>query len=62
VVRGGSDLIGILRAKTLTVIKKHITLDNDNVHVRLDRGPTVSLLEIDVEIPISTGVRIANAV
>jgi cell division topological specificity factor len=59
--RGQSDLLAILRQEILTVITKHITVDQDNVHVRMDRGATVSLLEIDVEIPISAGVRIAIA-
>ena len=33
------------------MITKHVTVDHDNVRVRMDRGANVSTLEIDVEIP-----------
>jgi cell division topological specificity factor len=59
--RGQSDLLAILREEILAVIAKHVTVERDNVLVRLDRGATVSTLEIDVEIPTSTGIRIAIA-
>ena len=59
--RGQSDLLGILREEILAVIAKHVTVERDNVLVRLDRGATVSTLEIDVEIPTSAGIRIAIA-
>jgi cell division topological specificity factor len=49
--RGKSDLLGILREEILAVIAKHVTVDHDNVRVRMDRGANVSTLEIDVEIP-----------
>ena len=59
--RGQSDLLAILREEILAVIAKHVTVERDNVLVRMDRGATVSTLEIDVEIPTSTGTRIAIA-
>jgi cell division topological specificity factor len=49
-----SDLLGILREEILTVIAKHVTVERDNVQVRMDRGGTVSTLEINVEIQHST--------
>ena len=49
--RGQSDLLAILREEIMAVIAKHVTVERDNVLVRLDRGVTVSTLEIDVEIP-----------
>jgi cell division topological specificity factor len=33
------------------VIARHITLEHDKVVVKMDRGDTVSTLEIDIEIP-----------
>jgi cell division topological specificity factor len=57
--RGQSDLLGILREEILAAIAKHITVERDNVHVRMDRGATVSTLEIDVEIPHSAGLLLA---
>ena len=51
---GQSDLLGILREEILTMIAKHVTIERDNVLVRMDRGGTISTLEINVEIPHST--------
>jgi cell division topological specificity factor len=48
---GHSDLVSILREAILAVIAKHVIVERDNVMVRVDRGATVSTLEIDVEIP-----------
>jgi cell division topological specificity factor len=58
---GQSDLLAIMREEILAVVAKHVTVERDNVVVRMDRGTTVSTLEIDVEIPTSAGVRIATA-
>jgi len=54
VARGGQrDLLAILREEILAAIARHVTVDHDHVHVRMDRGATVSSLEINVEIPLS---------
>ena len=47
------DLLAILQEEILSTIARQITVERDNVRVRIDRGPTVSTLEIDVEIPHS---------
>jgi cell division topological specificity factor len=60
-VRGQSDLLAILREEILAVIAKHVPVEKDNVQVRMDRGATVSTLEIDVEIPNSARLVIAVA-
>ncbi len=57
--RGQSDLLAILREEILVAIAKHVTVDRDNVRIRMDRGETVSTLEIDVEIPHSAGMLLA---
>jgi cell division topological specificity factor len=49
----GSDLVAVLREEILAVIAKHIELDNDRVQVKMDRDENVSILEIDVEIPLN---------
>ena len=54
--RGKSDLLAILREEILAVIEKHVTIERDNVQIKMDRGNAVSLLEIDVEIPNSAGL------
>ena len=57
--RGQSDLLAILREEILSAITKHVTVERDSVQVRMDRGPNVSTLAIDVEIPHSAGLLLA---
>ena len=45
----------------LAVITKHITIDHEKVDVSMDRGATVSTLEINVEIPNPAGLLAAAA-
>jgi cell division topological specificity factor len=56
---GQADLVAILREEILAVISKHVQLDADKVQVKLDRDKTVSLLEIDVEIPLNSSLHAA---
>jgi cell division topological specificity factor len=55
-LRGQADLLAVLREEILAVIERHVTIDRDHVQIKMDRGDTVSTLEIDVEIPNSTGM------
>jgi cell division topological specificity factor len=48
---GKSDLAAVLREEILAVIAKHVAIDRDKVQVKMDRGKTVSTLEIDIEMP-----------
>ena len=59
--RGRSDLLAILREEILAALTKHITVERENVQVRMDRGESVSTLEIEVEIPNSAGMLLATA-
>ena len=54
-VIGKSDLIATLQEEILAVIAKHISVEREAVQIKLDRGASVSMLEIDVEVPASTG-------
>ena len=54
--RGQSDLLTILRDEILAVVAKHVNVENDHVQVTMDRGDTLSMLEINVEVPHATGV------
>lgn len=56
---GQTDLVTILREEILAVISKHVQLDADKVQVKLDRDKNVSLLEIDVEIPLNSALHAA---
>jgi cell division topological specificity factor len=55
-MRGQSDLLAILREEILAVIERHVPVERENVQIKMDRGDTVSMLEIDVEIPNSAGL------
>jgi cell division topological specificity factor len=50
-ITGKSDLVATLQEEILAVIAKHVAVERDKVQIKLDRGATVSLLEIDVEVP-----------
>jgi cell division topological specificity factor len=54
------DLLMLLREEILAVVSRHVTLDPDKVIVRMERGLTVSTLEVDVELP--SGLEPAMAV
>ncbi|MCO5733198.1 cell division topological specificity factor MinE [Rhizobium sp. SSA_523] len=55
----GSDLVAILREEILAVIAKHVELDSERVQVKMDRDEHVSILEIDVEIPLNARMQAA---
>jgi cell division topological specificity factor len=48
-----SDLLAILRKEILVLTTKYVTVESHNIQVRMERGATVSTLEINVEIPHS---------
>lgn len=52
-VIGKSDLLAILQEEILAVIAKHISVERDAVQIKMDRGDAVSMLEIDVEVPLN---------
>lgn len=47
-----SDLLIILREEILAVIAKHMPVERDKVNVSMERGDGVSVLEVDVELPM----------
>jgi cell division topological specificity factor len=49
--RNQPDLVALLREEIMAVITKHVHVDQDDVHVSMDRGETTSTLEIDIHIP-----------
>jgi cell division topological specificity factor len=50
-LRSQPDLLGILREEILAVVSRHVVLDPEKVVVRMDRGESVSTLEVDIEVP-----------
>ncbi len=58
-LRGQPELLGILREEILAVVSRHVTLDPEKVIVRMDRGESVSTLEVDIEVPNGFDKRVA---
>jgi cell division topological specificity factor len=52
--RGQSNLLAVLREEILALVSKHVSVEHDNVQIKMDRGNTVSTLEIEIEIPNGT--------
>jgi cell division topological specificity factor len=50
-LRGQPDLLALLRSEILAVVSRHVVLDPDKVIVKMERGKTVSTLEVDIEVP-----------
>jgi cell division topological specificity factor len=48
---GQSELLMKLQEEILAVIAKHIKVDREKVHIKLDRNDDIATLEIDVEVP-----------
>ena len=51
IARSKPDLLGILREEILAVIARHVSFEPDKVQIKLDRGVSVSTLEVDIELP-----------
>ena len=50
-----------LQDDILKVIAKYVQIDNDKVLIEVERGPDVSMLDINIELPASTGTKPARA-
>jgi cell division topological specificity factor len=61
IARNQPDLLGILREEILAVISRHVPFEPDKVRIKLDRGKSMSTLEVDIEIPNGIGVPLARA-
>ena len=48
---GRSNLISTLREEILAAISRHVAIEPGKVQVNMGRGPIISTLEIEVEIP-----------
>ncbi|MBZ9990856.1 cell division topological specificity factor MinE [Mesorhizobium sp. BH1-1-5] len=59
--RGQPDLVSILREEIMAVIAKHVQIDQDYLQVSMDRGATMSTLEIDIQIPNKSAMPLAMA-
>ena len=46
------DLVRLLQEEILAVVGKHLKIEREMVQIKLDRGDSVSTLEIDIQMPI----------
>jgi cell division topological specificity factor len=60
-ISGSSDLVALLREEILAVIAKHVSIERDKVQVKMERGGSVSTLEVDIEIRAPAGAELAAA-
>ncbi|WP_293861261.1 cell division topological specificity factor MinE [uncultured Alsobacter sp.] len=56
---GQTDLVAVLREEILAVIAKHVSVEPDNLRIRMERGDQMSTLEVEVDIPKAARVRLA---
>ena len=57
--RSQPDLVSILREEIMAVIARHVQIDQDYLQVSMERGVTMSTLEIDIQIPNKSAVPLA---
>lgn len=50
-VNSGPSFLPQLQDEILQVIKKYVDIDNENVSIELDRGPEMTMLDINIELP-----------
>ncbi len=56
---GQEGLVATLREEILAVIAKHVSVERDKVRVKVGRDGEMSMLEIEVEMPMAQEARIA---
>jgi cell division topological specificity factor len=61
IARSQPDLLGVLREEILAVISRHVCFEPDRVQIKMERGKSVSTLEVDIEIPNGLGAALAPA-
>ena len=57
---GGADLVAILRDEIVAVITKHVPVERDKVTVKMERGESMSTLEVEVEVPMPALLKLAG--
>lgn len=45
------DLVRVLQEEILAVVARHVSIQRDMVQIKLDRGESISTLEIDIQMP-----------
>ena len=45
------DLVRVLQEEILAVVGRHLKIEREMVRIKLDRGESISTLEIDIQMP-----------
>jgi len=45
------DLVRVLQEEILAVVARHLKVEREMVQIKLDRGASISTLEIDIQMP-----------
>jgi cell division topological specificity factor len=61
VARSQPELLSVLREEILAVVSRHVAFEPERVQIRMDRGKSVSTLEVDIEIPNVGALSLAKA-
>jgi cell division topological specificity factor len=62
--RSGSawpDFLPRLQEDVMQVIKKYVEIDHDKISIEVERGPQVSVLDINIELPTPKGAQLQAA-
>ncbi|MDD7805647.1 MAG: cell division topological specificity factor MinE [Endozoicomonas sp. (ex Botrylloides leachii)] len=49
--RGGHDFLPAMQKDILSVVKKYIEVNQENINIRLDNEGDYSILEVNVQLP-----------
>jgi cell division topological specificity factor len=58
---GWPNFLPQLQEDIMQVIKKYVEVDNDKVSIEVERGPVVSMLDINIELPAPPGPQLQTA-
>lgn len=53
------DLVAVLREEIRAVIRRHASIGTGDVHFAVVRTPTVSTLQVDIEVPATAKTAVA---
>jgi cell division topological specificity factor len=59
--RSAPDFLPLLQRDILEVVKKYMRVERDDVDVKLERGPDLSTLEINIELPGAQRLQVGAA-
>ncbi|MBF0560927.1 MAG: cell division topological specificity factor MinE [Alphaproteobacteria bacterium] len=59
--RGRPDFLPQMQQEILQVVAKYMKVNDDQVEVKIDRGPDITMLEVNIELPATVVQNLAKA-